>query len=501
MASSTSIAARRTVVVTVVVLAILLLLLGGLLALNYLLRQPADFEGQETGDRNWLFSIYGHEGDLLRRPSSAAFDSQGNIHIADTGKNRILVFDADGAFIAAYGTPGNGPLELSGPVDVAVSDDGRSYVIDRASSKMVVYDQSRTPVDSIDFPDDTPMSVTVAGDELIVTTASGVLVGTLDGELQTGYVARGPEPGQFNRPNGVAVGPDGTLFVADTLNYRVQAIGTDGEVLWTYGEPLPPEQAIRFDDPSRKFGLPASIAADESGFLYVVDGLNGEVHILEQGDGSFVEIIGDIGHNDGFFYYPDGIDYRDGRIVVADRFNDRVQVFSVPTAATGLERFVPLAPWLLLPLALLLLIPVLRRGRSNVVTPAFADRLATDESRGEEVAAVLKRVVGTPAVVASHSEDYDKLKWVQRKIDEDRVTTLMDEHGLGRQDAEALDIAIRARGKKVLLTDDAVLSALAIDYGLTVVSYEEILETLDAAAKPAEQAVEEPGADSEGGDR
>ena len=104
------------------------------------------------------------------------------------------------------------------------------------------------------------------------------------------------------------MGEDGTLFVADSFNYRVQAISEEGEPVWQYGEPLPPDEAVGFAEESRKFGLPASIAADEGGFLYVVDGTNSEVVVLTT-DGEFQETIGGVGHDDGLFYYPDGIEY------------------------------------------------------------------------------------------------------------------------------------------------------------------------------------------------
>lgn len=482
MASSSQIATRRTVVATVIVLVVLLLLLGGLALLNYILRQPAAFEGEGQAEEGWIFSIYGFEGDLLRRPTNVAFDDQGNIYVADTGKRRIVVFDEDGGFIGVYGNPGRGPTDLWGPIDVAVASDGRSYVVDKSENKIVIFDATRNPLDSITFPDEPPLSVEVSDDELIVTTGSGVLIGTLDGELLTGYVARGQEPGQFDRPAGVAVGPDGTLYIADSLNYRVQALGSDGQVKWTYGEPIPPEQAIRFSDPSRLFGLPASIAADENGFLYVVDGLNGEVQILEQADGTYVETIGDTGHRDGLFYYPDGIDYHDGRIAIADKFNDRVQVFQVPTATTALDRLLPLAPWLLLPLLLLALIPLLRR-RTSIMTPSFADRLAIDP-RGEEVAAALKKVAAAPSLAEVHKEDYDVLKWQERKFDEDRVVALMDQHKLSREDAEALEVALHTRGKKVLLSDDMLLNTIAAEYELTAVTFDEVLETLGTDEEP-----------------
>jgi hypothetical protein len=45
----------------------------------------------------------------------------------------------------------------------------------------------------------------------------------------------GSEPGQFNRPRDLAVAPDGTLYVADTDNHRIQHLSRDGEVLHTWG--------------------------------------------------------------------------------------------------------------------------------------------------------------------------------------------------------------------------------------------------------------------------
>lgn len=487
MASTNQLAGRRSLVATVILLLILLLLALGLALLNFFLRQPTSFTGEGEGDRNFLFSIYGFEGDLLRRPTNVAVDGQGNIHVVDSGKRRIVVFDRDGRFVAAYGTPGDGETELRSPVDVAVAADGRAYVVDKTLSKIVIYDSTRQPVRAIQFADEPPLSVTIAGDELVVTTGSGVVIGNLDGEFQTGYVARGKEPGQFDRPSGVAVGDDGTLYVCDALNYRIQAIGTDGAVKWTYGEPIPEGvDAIRFDDETRKFGLPASITIDENGYLYIVDGLNAEVVVLESATGELIEEFGDVGSQDGAFYYPDGIEYGDGRLVIADMFNDRVQVFRVPVGASALDTLLPLAPWLLLiPLALLALIPLTRRRRVNVVTREFAASLAVNE-HADEIVRSLKRVVAAPELADEYEETFEGLKWVSREVDADRVKQLAEQYQLSPENAEALDIAIGAKGRKVLLSDDPVLARAASEHELTIVTLEEILAALGQESEATE---------------
>ena len=355
---------------------------------------------------------------------------------------------------------------------MAVAPDGRSYVVQKSDSKMLIFDATRKPARVINFPDEPPLSVEINDDELLVTTASGVLIGNLDGDLQTSYIARGKESGQFDRPGGVAVGPDGTLFIADSLNYRVQAIGTDGKVKWTYGTPLPAGQAIRFSDPSRKFGLPASIAADESGFLYVVDGLNGEIQVLEQATGAFVEKIGDIGKQDGYFYYPDGIDYANGRLVIADKFNDRVQVFSAPSGSFVRDNLLPLAPWLLLPLLLLGLIPLLRR-RTTVITPSFVESMLQDAD-GPEVAKALHKVAAVPDLYDLHMDSFEDLKWEQKEPKSEKVDDLMDKYELEQPYAEAIDILKRSLGRKVLLSDDEMVNEIAGRLGIGALTYEQV---------------------------
>ncbi len=330
-----------------VYIAILLVALIALLFVYFMLtKPPVSNVAKKQSDFKHLFSIYGFEGDLLRRPTSVALDAKGQIYVADTGKNRVVVFDSSGSFVNQFGDQGEGKFKIKDPIGVTVAPDGRVFVLSKTLSKIVEYNGSFQPVKEILF-NDFPLSMTIHDKKLYVTTARGIMVGDLDGNLITSLGKRGVAPGEFQMPGGIAVGENGNIYVADSLNYRVQAFNKDGNPLWQYGKPLPPDKAVTYQGKDRKFGLPASIALDDSGHLYVVDGLNCQITVLNT-KGQKIETLGDIGHDDGFFYYPEGITYAgQGKLALADKFNDRIEVFQVPlatpaspsaTTCTGLPR-------------------------------------------------------------------------------------------------------------------------------------------------------------------
>lgn len=474
MAGSTR--SSRSLTKQLIIVLLLLALLVALAVAYYFMTRPPEFEGASDRDRNFMFSIYGFEGDLLRRPSGVGFDDSGNIYVADTGKRRIVVFDGDGNYLRVFGDAGKEPLQMWNPIDVNVTPDGRAFVVDRSQSKLIEYDTSGVAVRDIEI-EEPPTSVTITDELIFVTTDSGVLIADLQGNLQTGYIKRGKEPGSFDRPGGVAVGEDGTLYIADSLNYRVQAIGTDGQPLWQYGEPIPADQAIQFNDESRKFGLPSNITIDENGLLYVVDGLNHEVRVLDT-SGEPIEVIGDTGHGDGSFYYPDGIDYNNGRIAVADKFNDRVEVFSVPLPPG--QQWQAYLPWALLLLLLpLLLLPFLLRRKRYIFTPTAAKLLVADEER-ETVAAALKCVFVTSELAAWGKEaaDFD-LDWREAKVDAEDLARVVERFELAEDEAAALVIAGNLRGKRVLVGEGESLKTAATELEVPLVSYEEIKKALE----------------------
>lgn len=475
-------ALTRQQIVYLVVFLLLLLLVGGVGAVYWSLTRPPALKEATQRDRRFLFSIYGYEGDLLRRPSGVAIGPNGRIYVADTGKKRIVVFEADGTFVTFYGDIGKEPLKLWEPLSVAVAPDGRSYVVDKSQKKIVFYDPANKPVKEVVLEEEAPIYATVANNLLFVTTESGVIISDLDGNLQTGYVKRGKDPGEFDRPGGVAVGEDGTLYVADSLNYRVQAISPKGEPLWQYGKPLPPDAGVNtMRDTGQVFGLPANIALDEQGYLYVVDGLNSEVVVLTT-DGELVERIGDVGHDDGKFYYPDGIAYANGRIVVADKYNDRVEVFSVPRP--GAAAWTPWVPWALLAFALpLLLVPLAARRKTRyVVAPAFLDALAGDAEHQRAIVKAVRSAFAEPEL-AKRGVSIEGLELKAKEPSSaDEIRQLMERHGLGEADATALALAKDVRGKRVLLVADEAVAQAAQAEGVPAATYEEIRGRLAGAA-------------------
>jgi predicted membrane-bound mannosyltransferase/DNA-binding beta-propeller fold protein YncE len=148
--------------------------------------------------------------------------------------------------------------------------------------------------------------------------------------------AQGDAPGgTFNEPWDVAVGLDGSVYVTDTWNHRIQQFTADGEFIRTWGYFGQAEQPDGF------WG-PRALAIDSRGRVYVTDTGNKRVVVFEA-DGTYVTQFGSVGLDVGQFDEPVGlaIDAQD-EVYVADTWNQRIQVFQPD--AEGLN-FTPVRQW------------------------------------------------------------------------------------------------------------------------------------------------------------
>jgi len=121
--------------------------------------------------------------------------------------------------------------------------------------------------------------------------------------------------------HGIFVTDDDRVLLADRDGHRVLCLTRAGEVLFTIGAPDRP----RFQAP---FNHPADLAVARDGTIYVADGYgNSCVHRFGP-DGAWLGSWGRPGSGPGEFTTPHGVwALDDGRVLVADRENDRVQVF------------------------------------------------------------------------------------------------------------------------------------------------------------------------------
>lgn len=138
-----------------------------------------------------------------------------------------------------------------------------------------------------------------------------------------------------DRLHGLTVHPDGTLFVVDDGGQSVRHFTADGTELPALG-PVGVAADTGYNGSelatvaraAGPYNRPTNLAVAPNGDLYVSDGYgNARVHVFSP-DGRLMTSFGEPGTGPGQFKIPHGVAVlADGRVLVADRENDRIQVF------------------------------------------------------------------------------------------------------------------------------------------------------------------------------
>ncbi|MBI2940171.1 MAG: glycosyltransferase family 39 protein [Chloroflexi bacterium] len=173
----------------------------------------------------------------FQEPWSVAVDREGRIYVADRAASVVRRFDADGKPDGTIGRPGEGPGTLKDPRAVAVDSAGQVLVLDSSRNAVSRFQSEGTFVSSFPVPGGYfPSGLAVGSDGSIYVADTGgsrALRFRPSGEAPAVIGRADPAQGgaaeaRLDQPTDVAVAADGEVYVADTGHSRIAVYGPDG---------------------------------------------------------------------------------------------------------------------------------------------------------------------------------------------------------------------------------------------------------------------------------
>jgi DNA-binding beta-propeller fold protein YncE len=171
-------------------------------------------------------------GDQFDRPTAVAFGPSGDVYVSDGyNHSRIARFSRDGHFLDDWGNHGSGDGELRTPHSLCVGEGGRVYVADRENARVAIFEPNGAFVTTwgsalvgrpwgIACGRDGFVYVADGGDQDPAHPRGGVIKLTSDGRV----IARGGATWQLDGAHALALGPDGTVYVAEADGHRVRKL-------------------------------------------------------------------------------------------------------------------------------------------------------------------------------------------------------------------------------------------------------------------------------------
>ncbi len=275
----------------------------------------------------------------LGTPYGLAVDSKGLVYVADTKVGAVFIFDPENKDV---GFIKHGVDARFGRIfGLAIDDADRLFVSDGQYNHVLVFNKNHKleaqfgdgimndPAGlAIDEENRFLYVASTGSDQILVYDADTFKLLRKIGTPGKNHTLT--TPGDFSSPTNVAVDGDGNLYVADTLNDRIEEFDADGNFIRTFGK--------NGDGPG-EFTRPKGIAVDCDGHVWVADAMMNRLQVFTA-EGNLRLVLGGFGWLPGQFQALAGVTIdKNNRVFTSEQFLGRVQMFRYVTNAEAQKEY------------------------------------------------------------------------------------------------------------------------------------------------------------------
>jgi DNA-binding beta-propeller fold protein YncE len=305
--------------------------------------QPPDPTGKRAKKKQgWMDRVAGVDVQdytksapihFLAKPYGVAVDSKGRVYAADSYVGAVFVFDLETKKIDFIRNGAEAHFRTI--IGLAIDDNDRLFVTDAGLHQVSVFDanhkfETNFGADELGRPGGAAIDIENRFVYVVDTDKERIAVFDADNYklLRTiggpGKTENDDDPGTFAKPTNLAVDGEGNVYVADTINNRIQIFDADGKFISMFG---------KAGDGVGYFARPKGVAVDADGHIWVADAAQNRIQIFDR-DGHVLAYFGVAGPNPGQFGLPAGLVIdKNNRVVVTEQLKGRVQIFRYVTEA------------------------------------------------------------------------------------------------------------------------------------------------------------------------
>jgi len=300
----------------------------------YYAGEKIESSATKTKRQSWMDRVAGSPTALdqsnsrfqLVEPYGMAVDSKARLYVADVKVGAIFIFDTGTRDVELIK---NGTHAHFGRIiGLAIDDGDRLFVSDGQLQRVLVFNPQHEIAGAISEGLVSPSGLAIDAenrflyisdiglDQVLVYDADNLRLLRKIGTA--GHKHELTTPGDFSMPGGLAVDKEGNLYVADTMNNRVEIFDADGNFLSTFGK--------NGDGPGY-FARPKGIAVDGDGHIWVADGAQDRVQVFDR-EGRLLIYLGGHGNLPGQFAALVAITIdKQNRVFTSEIYPGRVQQF------------------------------------------------------------------------------------------------------------------------------------------------------------------------------